>query len=430
MEKYKKFIFFFYRFIFLEMNINDDNSLIRKIEKSSINYYAIDATNLIKENSLLRNLIDFYQNHIDISKNKIKNYFQTDNKFLKEMIMYDINEFNKDLQDFNSQFNNENLKLQNKINEFNKNIISNIQKINEENDKLKEDNFILINENKSRDSIIKILTREKLNFIGLELIQEIKRTTFNYDQQQIITLLGNELRYYQDRLTLKAKRHNQQIKRVHSLDKTKSNLINSINTFRDIKKSSPDLKVKTTEIKVKNPIYNLSKKIDDEDDFLYDNNIFFADFEEDSVDELSDLGLENVNTDINLNFKFDNNIITSQNNESNTGHSRVKSLFLVPKLNLKQIEFNKSKITQKHFHRKLNSVSYLGEDKNIDDKIEDIKLQIEDIKTKNKHLKNIICKFEEFYIKIQNKIKLEEITNDKEKNPLFELKDFCNLIPL
>ena len=176
------------------MNINDDNSILRKIEKNSINYYGSDATNLIKENSLLRKLIAFYQNHIEISKNKIINYFQNDNNFLKEILMYDINSFNKELQEFNIKFINENLKLQNKIDEFNKNIISNIQTINEENEKLKEDNFILINENKSRDSIIKILKKEKLNFIGLELIQEIKRTTFNYDQQKIITILGNELR--------------------------------------------------------------------------------------------------------------------------------------------------------------------------------------------------------------------------------------------
>ena len=411
------------------MNINDDNTILRKIEKNSINYYGSDATNLIKENSLLRKLIDFYQNHIEISKNKIINYFQTDNKFLKEILMYDINQFNKELQDFNIKIKNENLKLQNKINEFNKNIISNIQKINEENDKLKEDNFILLNENKSRDSIIKILTKEKLNFIGLELIQEIKRTTFNYDQQKIITFLGNELRYYQDKLTLKAKRHNHQIKRVHSLDKTKSNLINSINSIIDIKKSSPDLKVKKNEIEIKNPIYKLSKKIDNEDDILYDNNIFFADFEEDSVDELSELGLENINTDVNLNDNFENKITISENNSPNPNHNRIKSLFLVPKLNLKQIEFNKSKITQKNFHRKINSVSYFGEDKNIDNKIEDIKFQIEEIKEKNKQLKNVINKFEEFYIKIQNKIKVEEIANDKKNNPLLQLKDFCNFIP-
>ena len=411
------------------MNINDDNTILRKIEKNSINYYGSDATNLIKENSLLRKLIDFYQNHIEISKNKIINYFQTDNKFLKEILMYDINQFNKELQDFNIKIKNENLKLQNKINEFNKNIISNIQKINEENDKLKEDNFILLNENKSRDSIIKILTKEKLNFIGLELIQEIKRTTFNYDQQKIITFLGNELRYYQDKLTLKAKRHNHQIKRVHSLDKTKSNLINSINSIIDIKKSSPDLKVKKNEIEIKNPIYKLSKKIDNEDDILYDNNIFFADFEEDSIDELSELGLENINTDINLNDNFENKITISENNSPNPNHNRIKSLFLVPKLNLKQIEFNKSKITQKNFHRKINSVSYFGEDKNIDNKIEDIKFQIKEIKEKNKQLKNVINKFEEFYIKIQNKIKVEEIANDKKNNPLLQLKDFCNFIP-
>jgi hypothetical protein len=411
------------------MNINDDNTILRKIEKNSINYYGSDATNLIKENSLLRKLIDFYQNHIEISKNKIINYFQTDNKFLKEILMYDINQFNKELQDFNIKIKNENLKLQNKINEFNKNIISNIQKINEENDKLKEDNFILLNENKSRDSIIKILTKEKLNFIGLELIQEIKRTTFNYDQQKIITFLGNELRYYQDKLTLKAKRHNHQIKRVHSLDKTKSNLINSINSIIDIKKSSPDLKVKKNEIEIKNPIYKLSKKIDNEDDILYDNNIFFADFEEDSIDELSELGLENINTDVNLNDNFENKITISENNSPNPNHNRIKSLFLVPKLNLKQIEFNKSKITQKNFHRKINSVSYFGEDKNIDNKIEDIKFQIKEIKEKNKQLKNVITKFEEFYIKIQNKIKVEEIANDKKNNPLLQLKDFCNFIP-
>ena len=143
------------------MNKIEDDILRRNIEKNSINIYASEATNLIKENLILRQLIDFYENHNEMNKSKILNYFDFEKNFLKEILMYDLKEFNNHLEEFNNNNKELNSKLNIKLEDLKEKLTSNISILNEEKEKLKEDVFILFNENQQKDSIIKILKKEK-----------------------------------------------------------------------------------------------------------------------------------------------------------------------------------------------------------------------------------------------------------------------------
>jgi hypothetical protein len=391
------------------MNKIEDDILRRNIEKNSINIYASEATNLIKENLILRQLIDFYKNHNEMNKSKILNYFDFDKNFLKEILIYDLKEFNNHLEDFNNKNKELNSKLNIKLEDLKEKLTSNISILNEEKEKIKEDVFILFNENQQKDSIIKILEKEKKNLIYPQFFQEEIKTNFDYEVNKIINFLEKELKYTQDTLISKSKHHNSQIKRVNSLDKLKKNLLTIINKRTNTKNSSPNLKVKASNLIVKNPIYKVSKNSSEDDDFLFDNNIFFGDFEEEDSQEKNDTESENTKSYINdMEINFEDKVIKSELNL--ISHNRIKNLTSIPKLNLKQIEFNKSKITKKNFHHKKgNSCVDFGVN-DINQQIKELKEKIKEIKKKNKRIKNIINKFEEFYLKIKNKMKYIENT--------------------
>ena len=391
------------------MNKIEDDILRRNIEKNSINIYASEATNLIKENLILRQLIDFYENHNEMNKSKILNYFDFEKNFLKEILMYDLKEFNNHLEEFNNKNKELNSKLNIKLEDLKEKLTSNISILNEEKEKLKEDVFILFNENQQKDSIIKILKKEKKNLIYPQFFQEEIKTNFDYEVNKITNFLEKELKYSQDTLISKSKHHNSQKKRVNSLDKLKKNLLTMINKRTITKNSSPNLKVKASNLIVKNPIYKVSKNSDEDDDFLFDNNIFFGDFEEEDSQEKNDTEVENTKSYINdMEINFEDKVIKSELNL--ISHNRIKSLTSIPKLNLKQIEFNKSKITKKNFHHKKgNSCVDFGVN-DINQQIKELKEKIKEIKKKNKRIKNIINKFEEFYLKMKNKMKYIENT--------------------
>ena len=204
------------------MNIIKDNENLRNIEINSIYFYGNNATNLIKENSILRQFIDFYKNNIEFSKIKFMNYFQTDKNLLKEILIFDLKKYNNKLLELNKESKNEKNKLEIKIKKLDEKLLSNINKLNEEKEKLKEDNFILLNENKQKDSIINISNKEKVHFIGLEFLQEIKRTNFEIDNISSLKILKNELKKTQKNLLSKKKKHNKQLKKIKLLLNTKN----------------------------------------------------------------------------------------------------------------------------------------------------------------------------------------------------------------
>ena len=103
----------------------------------------------------------------------------------------------------------------------------------------------------------------------------------------------------------------------------------------------------------------------------------------------------------------------------------MNKLIPVPKLNLKQIEFNTWKEIPKIVPKRYYSVNYL---KDINEEIKDIKLDIKEIIKKNEKLKDIIFNFEAFYFKIINKINIENSLEIDENNSKFKMKNLHYLI--
>ncbi len=395
------------------MNIIKDNEILRNIEINSIHLYGNNATNLIKENSILRQFISFYKDNIEFSKIKFMNYFQTDKNLLKEILIFDLKKYNKKLMELNNENKNEKNKLEIKIKKLDEKLLSNINKLNEEKEKLKEDNFILLNENKQKDSIINILNKEKVHFIGLEFLQELKRTNFEIDNISSLKILKNELKKTQKNLSSKTKKHNDQLKKGNELLNTKNDLKDQIKTNRKNRKSkfSPVNRCKSNNIFTKSSNYQLVKK-KSKDDIFENNNVIFADFEDDLYDEMDDINFITLNTEVNnIKINLEDKILLSEENNLKTERNEKNIFTLIPKLNLKQIEYNKIKVHIKHtktqnYQENKNSVQ---QQNSIQDKIEQMKIKIIEIIEKNKQLKKLIKKFEKFYHKVNKKIaKMEE----------------------
>ena len=385
------------------MNIIKDNENLRNIEINSIHLYGNNSTNLIKENSILRQFISFYKDNIEFSKIKFMNYFQTDKNLLKEILIFDLKKYNNKLLELNKESKNEKNKLEIKIKKLDEKLLSNINKLNEEKEKLKEDNFILLNENKQKDSIINILNKEKVHFIGLEFLQELKRTNFEIDNISSLKILKNELKKTQKNLSSKTKKHNDQLKKGNELLNTKNDLKDQIKTNRKNRKSkfSPVNRCKSNNIFTKSSNYQLVKKKNNNDIFV-NNNVIFADFEDDLYDDMDDIDFINLNTDVNnININFEDKIIFSEENNLKTERNEKNINTLIPKLNLKQIEYNNNNndnnFNNCYHKRKYKSMINFEIKDNIDVKIEDLKKEISKMKQKKERLKEIIKNFKEYY---------------------------------
>ena len=385
------------------MNIIKDNENLRNIEINSIYFYGNNATNLIKENSILRQFISFYKDNIEFSKIKFMNYFQTDKNLLKEILIFDLKKYNKKLMELNNENKNEKNKLEIKIKKLDEKLLSNINKLNEEKEKLKEDNFILLNENKQKDSIINILNKEKVHFIGLEFLQEIKRTNFEIDNISSLKILKNELKKTQKNLSSKTKKHNDQLKKGNELLNTKNDLKDQIKTNRKNRKSkfSPVNRCKSNNIFSKSSNYQLVKK-KSKDDIFENNNVIFADFEDDLYDEMDDINFITLNTEVNnIKINLEDKILLSEENNLKTERNEKNINTLIPKLNLKQIEYNNNNndnnFNNCYHKRKYKSMINFEIKDNIDVKNEDLKKEISKMKQKKERLKEIIKNFKEYY---------------------------------
>ena len=151
------------------------------------------------------------------------------------------------------------------------------------------------------------------------------------------------------------------------------------------------------------------------------NNIFFGDFEEDSLNENDDIILEYNLTETNedkVNNFYDNNYTLKR-------YSKINKLISVPKLNLKQIEFNTWKKITKIIPKRYYSINYL---KDINEEIKDTKKDIKRIIKKNEKLKDIVFNFEAFYFKFINKINIENSLEIDENNSKFKMKNLHYLV--
>ena len=384
----------------------EDEILPKKKEKRYIYSYGSEASNLIKNTIIIQQSIDFYLNEIKVSKSNFKNYLQiSDKKLLKELIIKNIKNKNLEIKQFNNiykidiqnnEIKNEKLKSQ---------LIENIISLIEEKDKKKEDNFILFNEILCKDEILKILKNEKNNLSNKELFREEYRTIFDEKNELIKFLLEKELKLISDKFIVYSKYHNCYSNKNLFLDKIKNNLINTINDYSSIH-TAPNIKYNKGDL-LNNYYLIIRKEYWKKKNWL--DNIFFEEFEDfnDDENDLINLNTENIENKFEGQNKIEHkySITTLQNRKVG------KSMNFIPKLNLKQIEYNKIKICIMHnktqnYQENKNSVQ---QQNSIQDKIEQMKIKIIEIIEKNKQLKKLIKKFEKFYHKINKKIsKMEE----------------------
>ena len=411
----------------------EDNQLTPKINKNSINSYSSNGNIILKENQYLIKLIQFYKKHIEISKEKLVNFFKEDKAKIKEVIINDLKKVNKEVKDFNNNCKNEIEKLNIKNQYLNQNLLAKIKNIKEENEKIKEDNFLLLNQNSLKDSIIKLLKKEKEKLIEFDFFQEFERTNLDYNINSSISLMEKELKTNYKNLIKTEKKYNNISYQIDSLNKEKEHLIKKKQQFSKInyeqlktkkRKMKNNINVYCNNIminksKSKYKIIKIKEKQKQENQLL--NNIFFGDFEEDSLNENDDIILEYNLTETNedkVNNFYDNNYTLKR-------YSKINKLISVPKLNLKQIEFNTWKKITKIIPKRYYSINYL---KDINEEIKDTKKDIKRIIKKNEKLKDIVFNFEAFYFKFINKINIENSLEIDENNSKFKMKNLHYLV--
>ena len=186
----------------------EDNELTTKININSIYSYGSNEKIILKQNEYLNQLIKFYKKQIEINKEKLVYYFKQDKDKIKEIFINDLKEINKKIKEINNKCKKEIEKLNIKNKYLNQNLLSNIKKLKKENEKLKEDNFLLLNQNNFKDSIIKLLNLEKGKLMELGFFQEFERTNLDYNINSNISLMEKELKNKQENLIKKEKKYN------------------------------------------------------------------------------------------------------------------------------------------------------------------------------------------------------------------------------
>ena len=387
----------------------DNEEKIITGRKSDIYNYGSEASHLIKINSIIKQTIEFYKNKIIENKLKFEKYFITnDKKLLKEILIADIIKLNSELKDINNKYKLENKNSEIKNEELKNLLQNNIFKYNEEKEKIKEDNFILSNENKYKEQISKILQNEKHNSYALEYFQEEIRTNFNSDNEIILAILKKDLLDFQQKLLIHTRYHNNYSNKVISLDKVRNNLKNEINDYSVSIKSLPNNNILKSRDLLNN-YFKLNKKKSKDKTILTEEDYYFSEFEnsnDNNSEQSISLNTENINLGFEKKILIPKYVIKTDNNKV-----KERTLNFIPKLNLKQIEYNKTKIHISHENIKKKKQIKFVTRKNLQTQIDEMKKNIKEIFQKNKKLKKLIKNFEKFYNKTNKKICIMEKNN-------------------
>ena len=329
--------------------------------KKTLKKFGTKATELMKKNVILKNVLEFYKNNVNKSKKLINEFTKMKkNKLkLKENILINIKQINKNLNEFNIKNQNENIKLSKKISELKLNLSSLIFDNSNSNilQKIKEDNFLLENSLNERENYISNLIEEKSNIN--EEFSKIYVNEFNYDFVEKI--LKFYLRLYQQKLMELSKKTNKESNKISSLKNSRFNLSVEI----DVRKSNgnlPDID------KIYKNIYGKDLKLE--------KNNFYQNFNEQrnknyfSFYDINDIiSFDNAKTNNNNNNNNNNNkIYFGPNSIYMTRYRKsIKPLFLQHldsglNENFNNENFNKNfnkNFNNENFHQKFNS-NYLN----------------------------------------------------------------------
>ena len=338
--------------------------------------YAYNSNDLIIANETYKTQINNLSKYI---KN-LKNIFFT-NINNKKTIYDKIFNINQTISKINIELKND---IQNLAKNYNDKIErnnNNLKGLNSYLEELKEDNFLLENSLKTKDFFIKIFSNEIANINPISekyVLYSVKLRECQIKELTNAQINLNQLSKETNRETLKSHR---------------------------LKEEMDNLKNEKEKIKFNNLNKNLVK-----------NEIYFSDFEKDESNSsiTSDLFSEiNYNLDIDLNtinkvikksnienivkkqkeqIKIKNLNLNLKNNVPKNSNTNTK----IPKLNLKQIEFNMGNIIKEKNIEINDNNDELNKENEIIYKIKKIKKHIKKEKEKNKKLLKLIKKFEKF----------------------------------
>ena len=375
--------------------------------ESELLIFANESNEKVITNSMLKEQIFQHETFIKIIKRifeLIDNKKPKNKNTMKELLQNTISQELKSFINQNSKLKNEISNLQiihnRKLEDKNDSISGLIDNL----DKLKEDNFILDNSIKEKQSHITTL-KGQIKLIKNNNIEQLEKhliygRKFNEFHEK-------ELTKYQTELAKISKDHNQEILKSNKLNKEYKNLKNELSHVRlNTEKISPKINIKF-EDKI--------EEEENEEDYI-NRSLIFNDFE--NEDDLSlSLNFSQDETYINYSLDFnDNNLNISQSNDIVNNINDIDFPYykkperkfisdfkepkfgIIPKLNLKQIEFNKIRVITENFDE-------LSGDDNKKNQIIKIKKDIEREKKKKEKLKMVISNFKSYYKKIKIYIK-------------------------
>ena len=439
--------------------MKNGNIIIKKI-----NLLGSKANELMNNNKIISNQISYYNKLYDSNKKYISDYFN---------IMHQVKSSTKNSKNTNENKKNNNIqKIKNilieynselklscknnyqseqsykeKYNTYKKKLTYEFNNLIERKEKISEDNFLYINEIKSKDNLIQSLKKD-LKVIKSHLYEDIKyiylyhnyNTNTNYSsnnknnkssifedgEKAMNNLLKEEKRKFY--ISMKQRINTRQkYGRMNIKKNALSDLVTSFSFINEteITPSFNNNIFLLLNKKIGGVVKNYEQYFDNE---IIDENFFiFLPFEfEINKDEINDL----IETDLTLptnEFKIKTKLNPKINNE-NKGKNNIK-VKNVPKLDFLQIEFNKEKVEfsqsddisdEENIN---NNIKYNNKTLNIDLKIREMKFKIRNLKKENKKLKNIINDFIKFQDKIKGKFEIFEKKIMKENQEKVKIKE-------
>ena len=367
--------------------------------RESITMFAEKARREIKVNEQIKESIKRINIKLKVIKSIINNYFLNNTshqKYSKEDIVKLLHENNTQLSKQNKELNEYILKLSTKLERRYDSLERNITSLKNELSQKREDNFLLSNQVILTENL---LLKKQQELGNMNIIQEIRREVMITDMSKAEDLFDSLSTIYQSKFNKILKQKNYEKTRIILL-----------------KNKIEDLKSQLSKLKQEQP---------NNDNISIQNNTIY---EEDSIDDFhfeefdlstSSLSLENITTnrsDKATKCKFPFQVKNHKKTKSAKNFpllavdtNKLKPPMLkksIPKLNLKQIEFNKKKVKEN------NSSSSSKEEDNNDETDETSKVlsqilqmrqNIREIKKEISKHKHTVINFKSFYKRMTSK---------------------------
>ena len=312
---------------------------------SNLSKYAESARDEIRENNFLKEKINQIKEMLNVIKRIINNNIIINNKETqknkKNEIIKVISNANENINVTNSKLKEEIILLNQKIAKSYDSLEANTASLLNELSKKKEDQFLLENQLILTDNI---LFKRQQDFNSMNLIQEITRDVFVIDMNTSEKLFDNLSYFYQAKLTKVLKQQNYDKSRIillnNRIEELKSEINKLRNTQRKLKGITMDIQNNTEQKEILD--FNF-------DDFDFDISSSSLSLENIVTNRSADLDIKSTSTKKYHKTKslcLENIQMATPThlNKENNNHIHIDKVKPIPKLNLKQIAFNKSKI--------------------------------------------------------------------------------------